>query len=193
MRAYLGASRGPLTSKAVAEALLNMAIAACLIPLIMAWLWRRFQYGTGRLRKPREPIYANATDETWEALEKLFAYLQRESAPRAYYRNWRGTPIYLEYRYFFGNLRVLLLSEFAAVQALCLSPGGNRISGAIKIENGSDEVIKELGTRFKRPRISRVGSCHEVISSLWHLRASLSENFLNHNILYFTALLGELT
>ena len=48
----LGASRGPLTSKAVAETLLNMAIAACLIPLIMAWLWRRFQYGTDRLRKP---------------------------------------------------------------------------------------------------------------------------------------------
>ena len=150
MRAYLGASRGPLTSKAVAETLLNMAIAACLIPLIMAWLWRRFQYETGRLRKPREPIYANATDETREALEKLFAYLQRESAPRAYYRNWSGTPIYLGRRYFFGNLRVLLLSEFAAVRALCVSPGGNRISGAIKIEKDPDEVIKELGIKPKR-------------------------------------------
>jgi len=146
----LGASRGPLTSKAVAETLLNMAIAACLIPLIMAWLWRRFQYGTDRLRKPREPIYANATDETREALEKLFAYLQRESAPRAYYRNWSGTPIYLGRRYFFGNLRVLLLSEFAAVRALCVSLGGNRISGAIKIEKDPDEVIKELGIKPKR-------------------------------------------
>jgi len=139
-----------LASKAVADTLLNIAIAACLIPLVMALLWRRFQYGTGRLRKPREAIYANASNETRETLEKLFAYLQRESAPRAYYRNWRGTPIYLERRYFFGNLRVLLLSEFAAVRALCLAPGGNRISGAIKIEKDPDEAIKELGIKPKR-------------------------------------------
>ncbi|QDC36041.1 hypothetical protein [Sphingobium fuliginis] len=139
-----------LASKAVADAFLSVAIAACLIPLFMAWLWRRFQYGTGRLRKPREAIYANASDETRETLEKLFAYLQRESAPRAYYRNWRGNPIYLERRYFFGNLRALLLSEFAAVRALCLSPGGSRISGAIKIEKDPDEVIKELGIKPKR-------------------------------------------
>lgn len=53
-------------------------------------------------------------------------------------------------RYFFGNLRVLLLSEFAAVRALCLAPGGNRISGAIKIEKDPDELINELRIKPKR-------------------------------------------
>jgi hypothetical protein len=91
-----------LVSKTAANAFLGLAIVACLIPLFMAWLWRRFQYGSGRLRKPREAIYAGASGETRQTLEKLFAYLQRESAPRAYYRNWRGTQIYLERRYSFG-------------------------------------------------------------------------------------------
>jgi hypothetical protein len=139
-----------LVSGTAANAFLAMTIVACLIPLVMAWLWHRFQYGSGRLRKPREAIYADAGKETRETLEKLFAYLQRESAPRAYYRNWRGNKRYLERRYSFGSLRVLLLSEFASVRALCLSPSGSRISGAIKLDGDPDEVVKKLDIKPKR-------------------------------------------
>lgn len=139
-----------LVSKWAANILFGFAILACLVPLFMSWHWHRFQYGNGRLRKPREPIYADASDETRATLEKLFAYLQRDSAPRAYYRNRHGVTCYLERRYSFGSLRVLLLSDFAAVRELCLTPSGGRISEAIRIEADPDEVIRALKIKPKR-------------------------------------------
>lgn len=137
-------------SKSMASILSGLAALACLVPLFMTWRWHRFQYGTGRLRKPRDAIYVDASDETRAALEKLFAYLRRESAPRAYYRNRQGEKCYLERRYSFGALRVLLLSDFAAVRELCLTPAGGRISEVIKIDADPEEVIKALNIKPKR-------------------------------------------
>lgn len=139
-----------LVSRSVANILFGVAIAACLVPMFMSWRWQRFQYGAGRLRTPREAVYVDASDETRAALEKLFAYLQRESAPRAYYRNRQGAQCYLERRYSFGGLRVLLLSDFSAVRELCLTPTGGRISEAIKIEADPEMVIAALAIKPKR-------------------------------------------
>lgn len=137
-------------SKTAGNILFGAAQLSCLIPLYAIWKWGRFQYGRGWLWKPREAIYMNARDETKETLEKFFSYIQREGGPKAYYRDRKGNKHYLDRRYSFGKLRVLLLSEFGAFRSLCLLPGGKRISEAIRIEADPDEVIKEIDIKPKR-------------------------------------------
>ncbi|WP_206240663.1 hypothetical protein [Novosphingobium terrae] len=138
-------------SKLLGNSLFVAALAACLLPLFMVWRWHRNQYGTGRLRKPREALYLGASEETIAALEKLFAYLQREDGPKLYYRDKHGKQHFLNRRNFFGSLRVLLLSEFSSVRELCLTPTGGRIAAAIKIDADPAEVLKILAIKPKRP------------------------------------------
>ncbi|MGC4250387.1 MAG: hypothetical protein QM605_02680 [Sphingobium sp.] len=130
--------------------LFGIALLACFLPFGILWYWRRDQYGSGRLWKPREAIYADASDETRETLERLFAYLRLESSPKIYFLDRKGVKQYPDRGYVSGSLRVLLLSNFAAVRALCLSPDGKRISEVIKVDADPDEVIKALGIKPKR-------------------------------------------
>lgn len=145
--AYLVVS---LISKTAGNFLFGVAQLSCLIPLYFIWKWGRFQYGSGRLWRPREALYVDASDETKEVLEKFFSYLRREGGPKAYYRDRKGEKRYLERRYFFGTLRILLLSEFGAIRALCLSPHGKRISETIKVDADPDQIIKALQIKPKR-------------------------------------------
>ncbi|MGQ3099895.1 MAG: hypothetical protein ACT6Q5_00495 [Sphingopyxis solisilvae] len=145
--AYLVVS---LISKTAGNLLFGAAQLSCLIPLYFLWKWGRFQYGSGRLWKPRDALYVNASDDTKEALEKFFTYLRREGGPKTYYRDRKGEKRYLERRHFFGSLRVLLLSEFGAIRALCLSPDGRRISETIRVDADPDEIINALQIRPKR-------------------------------------------
>lgn len=92
----------------------------------------------------------SASDETKETLEKFFAYIQREDGPKAYYRDRKGKKCYLDRRFSFGKLRVLLLSEFGAFRSLCLLPSGKRISEVIRIEADPDEIINALKIKPKR-------------------------------------------
>lgn len=130
--------------------LFGIALLACFLPFGILWYWRRDQYGSGRLWKPREAIYADASDETRETLERLFAYLRLDSSPKIYCLDRKGVKQSLDRGYVSGSLRVLLLSNFAAVRALCLSPDGKRISEVIKVDADPDEVIKALGIKPKR-------------------------------------------
>ncbi|BBD98358.1 hypothetical protein SAMIE_1018590 [Sphingobium amiense] len=137
-------------SKTAGNILFGAAQVSCLIPLYALWKWGRFQYGRGWLWTPREALYLNASDETKETLEKFFAYIQREGGPKAYFRDRKGKKHYLDRRYSFGKLRVLLLSEFGAFRSLCLLPGGKRVSEAIKIEADPSEIINALKIKPKR-------------------------------------------
>ena len=139
-----------LFSKMAGNLVFGAAQLALLIPLYALWRWGRFQYGSGWLWKPREAIYVGASDETRETLEKFFAHIQREEGPKAYYRDRRGKQRYLDRRYSFGKLRVLLLSEFGPFRSLCLLPGGKRISEPIKIAADPDEIINALKIKPKR-------------------------------------------
>lgn len=139
-----------LYSKTWENILFGIALLACFLPFGILWYWRRDQYGSGRLWKPREAIYTDASDETKETLERLFAYLRLESSPKIYFVDRKGVKQSLDRGYVSGSLRVLLLSNFAAVRALCLSPDGKRISEVIKVDADPDEVIKALGIKPKR-------------------------------------------
>lgn len=137
-------------SEVAGNILFGAAQISCLIPLYALWKWYRFQYGRGWLWTPREALYVNVSDETKETLEKFFAHIQREGGPKAYFWDRKGRKRYLDRHYSFGKLRVLLLSEFGAFRALCLLPGGKRISEAIKIEAAPDEIINVLNIKPKR-------------------------------------------
>jgi hypothetical protein len=137
-------------SKALGNIFYGIAIICACAPIFVWWNWSHLQYGWGKRRHPRDAHYVDTSDESKEKLEKLFAYMQRDSAPRAYYRVKNFAPRYLDRNYTFGSLRVLLLSASPSVRALCLSPSGHRISAPIKIEADPDEVIKALNVKPKR-------------------------------------------
>jgi hypothetical protein len=111
--------------------------------------WRAFQYRIGPVRTPRIAIYANADRGSVDALEKLFTFLQSELSPKAYYRQSDGTKRYLDYRYFYGRLRGLLLSDDASVRTGCLPPGGFWFSDKIKIEADPEQLLKAINTKPK--------------------------------------------
>ena len=79
-----------LYSKTWENILFGIALLACFLPFGILWYWRRDQYGSGRLWKPREAIYADASDETRETLERLFAYLRLDSSPKIYCLDRKG-------------------------------------------------------------------------------------------------------
>lgn len=137
-------------SRAVGNAFYFISGVSALIPLWIAWSWYRFQYGSGKIRGPREAVYGKASDESREKLEKLFTFMQRDSSPKAYYRPKKGLPRYLDYNHTFGSLRVLLFSRSKTVRELYLPPGRRRSAEVIKIDADPDAVIKALNVKPKR-------------------------------------------
>ena len=111
--------------------------------------WRHFQYQIGLITRPRAARYAHASRASIDTLDKLFAYLQRETSPRAYYSTANGTKRYIDRRYFFGSLRVLLLSEDANVRVVCMPPGGLWFSKPIKIDGNPEDILKAINVKPK--------------------------------------------
>jgi hypothetical protein len=106
--------------------------------------WRHLQYGFGRIRNPRPAIYGEGAKATIDTLEKLFAYLGRRTAPRAYYRTRTGEKCYLSRHLFSGALRGLLLSEDAAARAMVMPPAGLWFFREVKIEAEPEDIIAAL-------------------------------------------------
>jgi hypothetical protein len=132
-------------SKVLGDIFYVTAMLSACVPLFTFWNWYRFQYGRGKPRKPRSPIYGGASNEARDKLEKLFTYMQRESAPKSYYRDKRGTRYDLDPNYSYGSLRVLLLSNSPSVRGLYLTSSFRRVSAPIKIDADPNDVIKALG------------------------------------------------
>lgn len=116
--------------------------------------WRNLQYG---LRVDPDPIrtalpamYGNADKETIETIEKLFAYLAQQTAPRAYYVTRNGTKRYVSRYYFLGRLRGLLFSAEASGRAIVLPPFGFWFGGEIKIEAEPVAIIAALNVKPKQ-------------------------------------------
>jgi len=75
--------------------------------------WRAFQYGGVKAAAPQKPVYANPEDPAVRNLERLFAMLQLESSPRAFYLSRDGTRRHIDHRYFFGKLRAAYVARDA--------------------------------------------------------------------------------
>ncbi|GGO89775.1 hypothetical protein [Stakelama pacifica] len=86
--------------------------------------WRSLQYGGLTVGKPQPAIYANPEDPAAQNLERLFTELQKESTPRAFYRSRNGVKRYVDERYFFGALRVALVSKNPELRDMFFPPIG---------------------------------------------------------------------
>jgi hypothetical protein len=122
---------------------------AAIVPMILlaaapALYWRHFQYGLGPIRAKRPALYAGGSKATTDTLEKLFDYLGRRIAPRAYCRMPEGKKRYISHHVFMGRLRGLLLSEHAGDRAIVLPPYGLWFSGEIRIEADPEDIIAAL-------------------------------------------------
>jgi hypothetical protein len=120
-----------------------------LIPMLLLAVapflyWRHFQYGLGRIVTKRPALYGEGSKATIETLEKLFEYLARRTAPRAYCALPGGTKRYLSRHIFMGRLRGLLLSERANDRNIVLSPYGLGQGGEIMIEAEPEDIIAAL-------------------------------------------------
>ena len=120
-----------------------------IIPLILlaaapALYWRHFQYGLGPIRAKRPALYPGGNKANIETLEKLFDYLGRRTAPRAYFRTRAGTKCYISRYVFMSRLRGLLLSENPGDRAIVLPPYGLWFSGEIRIEAHPEDIIAAL-------------------------------------------------
>jgi hypothetical protein len=69
-----------------AEVALIVGLACFALLMAILALWRSFQYGGLKASAPQKPVYADADDPAARNLERLFAVLQLESTPRAFYR-----------------------------------------------------------------------------------------------------------
>lgn len=86
--------------------------------------WRLVQYGGLRASSPQTAIYANPADPAVRNLERLFAVLQLESSPRAFYLTRRGERRYVDHRYFFGTLRAAHVAKSGAIREALFGPVG---------------------------------------------------------------------
>jgi len=123
--------------------------AGIIVPLLLlavgpAFYWRNFQYGLGPIRITRPALYSGGSKANIETLEKLFEYLSRRTAPRAYFRTRAGTKRYISRHVFMGRLRGLLLSENPSDRAIVLPPYGFWFSGEIRIEADPEDIIAAL-------------------------------------------------
>lgn len=136
-------------SKTISNTIMIVSFFLSMLPIIALWVWSRFQYGKGKLRKPRAAFYGEATSETAEALDKLFAYLQRDST-KAYYRRQNGEKRYLDPNFSYGPQRVLLLSASPTVRGFYLLPGAIRIKSPIKVDADPETIVKIINVKTKR-------------------------------------------
>jgi hypothetical protein len=120
--------------------------AAALAPLLH---WRNFQYGLGADSLPKAAIYADANKASAEMLEKVFAYLRRETSPRGYVYGANNIKRYRDRRHFSASLRGLLLSKDDGIRAGCLPPYGLWFSRMIHIDADADDIIKAIKAKPK--------------------------------------------
>lgn len=143
-----------LTTKfRVGEKPVIISFLMALIAMGLNVYWRNQQYKikffVGDIAAPRSAIYGHANKSTVESLEKLFTYLGRRTAPKAYYRTRHGRKRYVSHYYFWGSLRGLLLSDNAGSRSMISPPFGFWFSSEIKIEAEPEAIIAALKIKPK--------------------------------------------
>jgi hypothetical protein len=148
---------------------------AAIVPMILlaagpALYWRHFQYGLGPIRAKRPALYAGGSKATLDTLERLFDYLGRRTAPRAYCRMPEGKKRYISQHVFMGRLRGLLLSEHAGDRAIVLPPYGLWFNGEIRIEADPEDIVaalkpKRRGGPGREPKYAYVDAMIDMIDN----------------------------
>ena len=127
-------------------AFVTLFAAAALAPLLY---WRSYQYGLAPFGPPKAGLYAGASKASVDALEKLFAYLQQETAPEPFVYRANNGKRYLDRRQFFGALRGLALSKYAGIRSGCLPPYGLWLSKMIYFDADAEEIMAAINAKPK--------------------------------------------
>lgn len=131
--------------------------------------WRAFQYGGIKAAAPQKPVYANPEDPAVRNLERLFAMLQLESSPRAFYLSRDGTRRHIDHRYFFGNLRAAYVARDSTIRSALVGPVGFWFDRELFLEADVDKLIadaKAEPTRAGAPK--KYDYTNAVISLIEH-------------------------
>lgn len=111
------------------------------IALLATWRW--FQYGFGWVRTALPAIYANSDKLAATNIDLFFGILQRDTKLRAFYYTRNGAKRYVRRQFFFGRLRVLMLSEHRWIRELAFSPTGLWFSRELFIEADVGALIAQ--------------------------------------------------
>jgi hypothetical protein len=136
--------------------------------LLMAVLasWRIFQYGGMKATAPQEAVYADPDDPAVRNLERLFAILQLESTPRAFYRTRSGTRRYVDERYFFGSLRAAYVAKDNTIRDALFGPIGFWFTRELFLETDVDELIARAKAKPNRAGTPKTYDYTDAVMSL---------------------------
>jgi len=112
--------------------------------------WRVFQYGGMQASTPQKPVYANPEDSAARNLERLFAILQLESSPRAFYIAGNGARRHVDHRYFFGKLRAAHVAKGSTIRNALFGPVGLWFDQELFLEADIGKLIADAKAKPKR-------------------------------------------
>lgn len=115
--------------------------------LLAAWRW--FQYGFGWVRTPLSALYPNADGATSKNIDLFFGVLQRDTKLRAFYYTKVGIRSPVRRQYFFGRLRVLMLSEHDWIREPVFAPTGLWFARELYIEADVTALIAQAHAKPK--------------------------------------------
>lgn len=128
--------------------------------------WRLIQYGGVRASSPQTAIYANPADPAVRNLERLFAVLQLESSPRAFYLTRRGERRYVDHRYFFGSLRAAHVAKSGAVRKALFGPIGFWFTRELFMDVDVEELIDLAKAKPNRSGAHKTYDYTDAVMSL---------------------------
>lgn len=149
-----------------AEVALMVGLACFALLIAILVLWRSFQYGGLKASVPQKPVYADADDPAARNLERLFAVLQLESTPRAFYRLRNGTRRYVDERYFFGRLRAAHVSKSSTLRDALFGPAGFWFAHELYLEADIDQLITNAKARPNRTGAPKTYDYTDAVMSL---------------------------
>jgi hypothetical protein len=112
--------------------------------------WRVFQYGGLKAATPQNPVYADPEDSAARNLERLFAILQLESSPRAFYFARNGARRYVDHRYFFSKLRAAHVANDSTIRNALFGPAGFWFAPELFLEADVDKLIADAKAKPSR-------------------------------------------
>ncbi|MFN3818943.1 hypothetical protein [Blastomonas sp.] len=128
--------------------------------------WRVFQYGGLKATTPQSALYADRDDPAARNLERLFALLQTESSPRAFFRIANGGRRYVDHRYFFGKLRAAHVAPDSMIRSALFSPVGSWFDRELFLEADVERLIAEAKAEPSRAGAPRKYDYTDAVISL---------------------------
>lgn len=128
--------------------------------------WRLIQYGGVQASVPQTAIYADPADAAARNLERLFALLQLESSPRAFYLRRGGQRRYVDHRYFFGTLRAAHVAKDGAVRNALFGPVGVWFSRELFMDVDVEKLIELAKAKPNRAGAPKTYDYTDAIMSL---------------------------